>query len=356
MTAMPRPRPPHLHRETTRHGKTVWYVRVDRGKRIRLQAEFGSEEFRLQYESALAGEPTARPGKAKSGSLRWLWERYRESDAWKNLSRETRRQRESIMAGILATAGHEPYARITRKVVAKGIDRRKANAKRHYLQTLRGMFVWAVEVEFLGEDPTKGLKVKRQPTDGFEAWPEEWCRKYEAHWPLGTRQRVWYEIVYCTGLRRGDLVNVGKQHVKNRRGWIRAEKNGETAYFIVTDRLQAALDEGPTGDLTWVVGAKGGPLKKETFGNYFGEACREAGVPGSAHGIRKTRATIEAEGGASGARLDALFGWKTGSNTSAIYIKKANRAKLAFGPDEQKADGYSRTLGSPARTLKESSQ
>lgn len=29
---MPRPRPPHLHRETSRHGKTVWYVRVDKGR------------------------------------------------------------------------------------------------------------------------------------------------------------------------------------------------------------------------------------------------------------------------------------------------------------------------------------
>ena len=25
---MPRPRPPHLHRETNRHGTTVWYVRL----------------------------------------------------------------------------------------------------------------------------------------------------------------------------------------------------------------------------------------------------------------------------------------------------------------------------------------
>ena len=28
METMPRPRPPYLHREVTRHGKPVWYVRV----------------------------------------------------------------------------------------------------------------------------------------------------------------------------------------------------------------------------------------------------------------------------------------------------------------------------------------
>jgi hypothetical protein len=36
---MPRPRPPHVIREKTRHGHTVWYVRIDKGPRIRLRAE-----------------------------------------------------------------------------------------------------------------------------------------------------------------------------------------------------------------------------------------------------------------------------------------------------------------------------
>lgn len=345
---VPRPRPPHLHRETTRHGKVVWYVRVGRGARIRIKAVHGTPEFDNEYNAAVRGDRPAKTS-AKSGSLRWLWDRYHESDAWTHLSRETRRQRESIMAKVLATAGHEPISRITRKAVMAGIDRRQGNAKRHYLQVLRGLFVWAASAD-LAQNPTDGLKVKRKQTDGFAVWPGEWCAAYEATWPTGTRERVWYEVIYCTGLRRGDAVRVGRPHVKNRRGMIRAEKNGETAYFIVTDRLQAALDAGPTGELTWIAGPTGKPLTKETFGNYFREACREADVPGSAHGIRKTRATIEAESGASGARLDALFGWKTGSNTSAIYIRKANRARLAFGADEQNADGYSRTLGTAART------
>lgn len=42
---MPRPRPPHLHRETTRHGRVVWYVRVGHGPRIRLPVGPGREGF-----------------------------------------------------------------------------------------------------------------------------------------------------------------------------------------------------------------------------------------------------------------------------------------------------------------------
>jgi integrase len=131
-----------------------------------------------------------------------------------------------------------------------------------------------------------------------------------SRWSLGTRQRVWYEVLDCTGLRRGDAVRVGRPHVKNGRGMIRAQKNGETAYFVVSDRLEAALDAGPIGDVTWIVGESGRPFSKESFGNLFRDACRDAKVPGSAHGLRKTRATIEAENGTSGAKLDALFGWR----------------------------------------------
>ena len=54
MDDMPRPRPPHLHREVTRHGKTVWYVRVGRGKRgSGSKAEFGTPDFDAEYRAAI---------------------------------------------------------------------------------------------------------------------------------------------------------------------------------------------------------------------------------------------------------------------------------------------------------------
>jgi hypothetical protein len=39
---MPKPRPPHLHHEETRHGAHVWYVRKGHGPRTRLKPEYGS--------------------------------------------------------------------------------------------------------------------------------------------------------------------------------------------------------------------------------------------------------------------------------------------------------------------------
>jgi site-specific recombinase XerD len=337
---MPRARPPYLVRQTTRHGRTVWYVRKGDGERgrIRIKEEYGTPAFWAAYNAAVAGETAPAPGKPKPQSLAWLIAQYRESVFWHDLSLATRRQRENIFKRAMATGGNEPFTRITRATILKGMERRRDTpaAARHFLQAFRGLFEWAVSAQHVEADPTAGVKrPKLRDGDGFAMWPEEWCAAFEARWPIGTRQRVWYEVLYSTGLRRGDAVRVGRPHVKNGRGMIRAQKNGETAYFLVSDRLQAALDAGPIGEVTWIAGESGRPLTKESFGNLFRDACRDAMVPGSAHGLRKTRATIEAENGASEAKLDALFGWRTGSKTSAIYIKKADRARLAFGPVEE---------------------
>src|SRR5690348_12423902 len=98
---MPRPRYKYLHRETNRHGTLVWYVRIDRGKRIRIKAKFGTPEFEKAYQDAIAGNGRKESAaKAKSGTLKWLVDRYRETAAWSDLSAATRRQRDNIFRNV----------------------------------------------------------------------------------------------------------------------------------------------------------------------------------------------------------------------------------------------------------------
>jgi hypothetical protein len=87
--AMPRPRPPHLQRQVTRHGKAVWYVRIGKGPRVRITAEFGTSEFDAEYQAAICGRPRQKKGAPATGTLAWLVARYREVGAWTNLSPAT---------------------------------------------------------------------------------------------------------------------------------------------------------------------------------------------------------------------------------------------------------------------------
>src|SRR5262245_65368137 len=84
--------------------------------------------------------------------------------------------------------------------------------------------------------------------------------------------------------------------------------------------LAETLAAGPCGDLTFIVGERGQPLTKESFGNAFREACCAAGVPGSAHGVRKIAATTAANNGATTSQLKALFAW-TSDAMPTLYTR-----------------------------------
>jgi hypothetical protein len=72
---------------------------------------------------------------------------------------------------------------------------------------MRGLFRWAVKAQIVKADPTVGVEDPIFPkTEGFPVWTEEHVAAYEKRWPIGTRQRVWLDVLLYTGLRRGDAV------------------------------------------------------------------------------------------------------------------------------------------------------
>jgi hypothetical protein len=71
---MPSPRPPHLHRQITRHGQVVWYVRIGKGLRSRIKAEFGTPEFEREYQAAITHTPHEAKAGVAAGTLVWLVE------------------------------------------------------------------------------------------------------------------------------------------------------------------------------------------------------------------------------------------------------------------------------------------
>lgn len=350
--AMPRPRPPHLHTEVTRHGKRVWYVRVGKGPRTRLTAEYGSPEFNAAYQAAIAGEPApSAKGRSKAGSLQWLVDRYRDSSAWSGLSPATRKQRDNIFRGVLEKAGDVPFPEIDRKTIVAGRERRKATPAmaRHFVETMRGLYRWALDAELVTEDPTRDVKAPKPRTEGHHTWSDEECALYEARWPVGTRERLAFDLLLYTGLRRGDAAVLGRQHIRDGVITIRTEKSQGVVTIVLPllPPLATSIAATQTGDLTLIADKAGKGLTKESFGNWFRDACVAAGVPGRAHGLRKAGATRAANAGASESQLEAIFGWR-GGGMASLYTRKADRQRLAQDAakllmPEQKPDIYSRT-------------
>ncbi|MCJ2128001.1 tyrosine-type recombinase/integrase [Methylobacterium sp. E-045] len=292
---------------------------------------YGTEAFWRDYRAALEGKPVASNGPT-SGTLSWLIAKHLTSAEWSELKPATRKQRHGFYRAMEKTAGNQPLKAIDRRAVLAGRDRRRDRpyAANNFLKALRGLFGWAVLAGYVTVDPTLGIKpLAGNNDDGFHAWSEEELERFEAHWPIGTRQRLAFDLLLYTGLRRGDAVRLGRPHVRDCEFTMRTEKTGMVVIAPILPPLAASIAATRTGDLTFLATERGMPFGKESFGNWFGKACRTAKCPGSAHGLRKAGARRAAEGGASEAQLNALFGWADGSRESATYTRTANRAKLA---------------------------
>jgi integrase len=188
-------------------------------------------------------------------------------------------------------------------------------------------------------------------------WTEEDAAAYEQRWPIGTKERVWRDVLFYTGLRRGDAVRLGRQHIRDGVAALRTEKSqgGIIVTIPILPILQRTLDAGPTGELAFICGSSGKPLTKESFGNAFKNACKAAGLHDrSAHGCRKIAATRAAEAGATVAQLNAIFGWK-GTAMASLYTEAADRKRLALEamPKVQGRNETATSIPSPDHKVRE---
>jgi integrase len=336
--AMPRPRWPHLHREVSRHGTVRWVVRVGHGPRIPIEGEYGSPEFRANYQAAIAGKIKA-PQKSivDERSLRWLIDRWRGSSAWAETRPATQQKRAALFKQVLEKSGDAPYKKITRAHIIAGREKRAKTPAQanNFLAVMRALFKWAVKNDFADSDPTAEVEDLMRPNAGrgIPIWTETDIARFRERWPLGTRERLAFEIMATTGLRRGDAAQLGRQHIGEVDGVsvlsLRTEKNGRKVVREIMPELQEAINACPSKGLALVAREDGSALTKNGFGDWFRGACREAGVNKSPHGLRKHDATTLAHSGVSEAKLEGALGWAPGSGMARIYTRERDDELLA---------------------------
>lgn len=340
--AMPKKLPPHVVMQRTRHGRVVFYFRIGKGKRTRLQGAPGSAEFKAAYDAALRGEASQRQDMAESGparSIRWLIDQHRKSAAWVGLAVATRKQRENIFAAVIAKAGNVDFRKIDRRAVQNGMDDRASTPAQAnvYLKAMRSLFAWAVDAGHLDQDPTQGVKPLKYRSEGFAPWTAEDGEAFCDHWKIGTMERLAFELAAISGLCRSDLHRVGRQHLRGNVLMMDTAKTGATIAVEIPEDVMRIIEATPSGALHFIVGKNGKPYGREGFGNWFRKASRVAGVEKPLHGVRKFAATSAAEGGASDREMMAQFGWTTPAQ-AGTYTKKADRVRLGIASSRKVAE------------------
>lgn len=330
MRGMPRPRKPYIQKETTRHGKVVWYFRRGKEARIRLPWAFGSAEFNKAYDAALTGTPVAEVTKATKTTLRWLVNQYYQSARYDKYQPNTKRNQRLALEEVCEHAKNFPYREITPADIKRGLMRREKTPRMAeiYLVVMRALFEFAKDNEWVTRNPTDGIKTKSVKTDGYHVWTVDEVTRYQAKHPVGTQARLALDIMLYTGLRRSDAITLGPQHIKGGVISIRAQKNKAEIVIPLLPPLAESISATTTGDMVLLLNTKGASWKNISFGYWFAARCEEAKVPGRAHGLRKAGATIAANNGATPYELTAMFGWSS-TKMAEVYTRKADRALLA---------------------------
>ena len=232
-----------------RKSQRVRYYFRRRGiKAIPLPGIPGCEEFMAAYSAALASVPDEHleigANRTLPGTINALIVAYYRSDEWHAFAVETKKTRRRIIESFRAQHGEKRVALLQREHIMKMLAAiQKPSAKRSWLKTIRGLMRAAVPT-MRKDDPTDRIPgIKLPKSRGHHTWNDDEIAQYRAHWPLGTQQRLVMEFALETASRRGEVVRLGPQHVRNGRIRIDRTHGSEDVDMPMSPALQAACND-----------------------------------------------------------------------------------------------------------------
>ena len=365
---MPRRREKGVVKERSwRSKKVIWFYRDGHGKRTRLPGEYGSPEFNAALAAAkgyttgfAAVAVKAAKGLAPSdpNSFAWLVDQYLASTEHLSKRGATQKARKNTLLRIVKRDGgkvgssdfhdidaddiqalHDKIVTDDGKIPADKIETEgKIPMANRTVDILRVMFKWAISRGHLKRNPCLGVQGLKDTNAGTNyVWTPADMLRFEALYGPGTRERLAYALLLYSGQRSGDVVRMGRQHIKkDDRGipWLVTRQQRKTSkgakvpvVGVLTEAIADADAAGVTGDLTFLVGDDG--LTMTEFSRWFKRACKKAGVPEcSAHGLRHAGATRLASRGARPSTLIQIYGFTL--TQADNYIRDAEMEKTTL--------------------------
>ena len=289
----------------------------------------------------MAGAPKAprRPPRFEPRTLAAAWAQVRASAEWRQLKPISQDQQTKvaerflvmpIAEGEITTFGQMPIAGMTRGSVKAILARyERPHAAEAVLRLLRKLCLAALDLEWVDNDPTHRVKF-RPKLIGHRAWTDAELQTYEAHWPMGTRQRLGYALALYTGQRRGDVAAMKPSAYDGTAIAVTQEKTEAPLWIPIHPELKAILDGTDLSGPAILTGPHGHGYTRESFGNLMADAIAAAGLADACrlHGLRKSAGRCLAEAGATTRQIMALLGHKT-LKEAERYTRDAEQRLLA---------------------------
>lgn len=316
-----------------RYGKRRHYFRKGKGERFALQGEPGSDAFNKSY--AIAFGKAEAPSYSQDRTFNALARAYYQSVKFLKIKESSKRIVRVYVDGFLKDHGHRLVSQMTMQhvdmiVAAKAATPGAANS---LLKYLRVMMKLAVRLEWITRDPT--TLAEKFKLGSHHTWTEKEIAQYEKRWPLGSVERVAFDLHLYTGQRLGD-VNAMKPsdidglfiHVAQEK--VDAERKDEKLVIPMHSNLVRSLNVWARVGKTIITKQDGGSYKTRSYGAMLALAIEAAGLPSECvpHGLRKAAARRLAEAGCSASQIAAITGHASIAEVER-YVRAANQGLLA---------------------------
>lgn len=331
-------------------GNVRYYYRPKGQKGVPLPDLPPSHPDFLSAYARAAGLSVAPLPSPRGGSISAGIADYLKSDAFLSLSAGTRTRRRIMLDDIRGRYGTGLVRDLRPHHIRADLEGRPPHPANNRLKCWRGLCRWWQEAGLAEEDAASPVRTRRVlPTEGHLPWSRDDIAKFRARWPHATSQRLAFELLFWTGARMSDAVRLGPGMV-DADGWLsyRQSKTGGKVDVPFTaaapewaepsDRVHlfSALREQADRHAVWMVTAQGRPRSIKAASQWFSAAARATGITGgrSAHGLRKTRAQIMAERGATPDQRAAWLGHESLSEVQH-YSRGADRRRMLAGTDPE---------------------
>ncbi|MBV6656802.1 MAG: tyrosine-type recombinase/integrase [Devosiaceae bacterium] len=335
--------------DTDRHGNVRFYYRRKGALKVRLRGPFGSPEFWDDYRTAhhnhsngsaiaVLCQDGSKHTTVVSGSLRELCVEYFQSAMFRELEPRTQEVRRRTLERVCQRNGDgdKPYRQLQPRHIRVRRDAMmdRPEAANGMIKALRQLFKFALRYDLHDQNPAAQVEYLRSKNpDGIHSWTVEEIEQYERTYPVGTKPRLALELALGTGQRLADLVQFGRQHVRDE--WLsftqHKGRNRSPVHLEIplSDRLMEVIEASPTGELTFLVTEFNRPFSAKGFGNRFRKWCNDAGLKHcSIHGLRKAAAARLAELGCTEQEIMAITGHRTSKEVTR-YTRAARQKTRA---------------------------
>ena len=319
-----------------------------RETKTRLRAPVGTPEFEAEL-AKLNGLCEQRNDPLR-GSLASVFDAYRDSADFRNLSPRTQKDYEKIFRYLRPGAERKLLLSFRARDALAIRDATEAKHRQHFanycMTVLRLVLNWAKTYDYIEVNPLADLRrLKLRRPHGTPKANRRWA-PFECDEVLDAATgglKVAIGLGMLLGMREGDALSVTRLNYDGHRmTWVQG-KTGDPVRLPVAQRLKVILDEALASRVLRNDGVqylelvlnqrRGKPYTPDGFRTMFHKLIRRLEVEGRVmagltfHGLRHTAATTLAELGANQHEIAALLGHRS-LVMAALYSAEADREKL----------------------------